>query len=105
MSLLAVSRRAAWRAAPRSTRSVVVDAPAKEWTAKREAVKHHAIGALYPPASPEVEDLFNLPPDTTDLWRKISFYGCLPASKPLFTFVRVEIKLTRTKQSRPATSG
>ena len=45
MSLLAVSRRAAWRAAPRSTRTVVVDAAPKEWTAKREAVKHHAKGA------------------------------------------------------------
>ena len=45
MSLLAVSRRAAWRAAPRSTRSVVVDAAPKEWAAKREAVKHHAKGA------------------------------------------------------------
>ena len=45
MSLLAVSRRAAWRATPRSTRSVVVDAAPKEWTAKREAVKHHAKGA------------------------------------------------------------
>lgn len=52
MSLLAVSRRAAWRAAPRSTRSVVVEAAPKDWVAKREAVKHHAIGAsvlLYSP--------------------------------------------------------
>jgi len=81
MSLLAVSRRAAWRAAPRSTRSVVVDAAPKEWTAKREAVIHHAKGSLCPPTSPEAKDLTNLPPDTTDLWRKISFYGCLPASK------------------------
>jgi len=81
MSLLAVSRRAAWRAAPRSTRSVVVDAAPKDWTAKREAVKHHAKGALCPPVSPEVEDSSNHPPDTTDLWRKISFYGCLPASE------------------------
>ena len=45
MSLLVVSRRAAWRAAPRSTRSVVVDAAPKEWAAKREAVIHHAQGA------------------------------------------------------------
>jgi len=45
MSLLAVSRRAALRAAPRSTRTVVVDAAPKEWTAKREAIKHHAKGA------------------------------------------------------------
>ena len=60
MSLLAVSRRAAWRAAPRSTRSVVVDAPAQEWVAKREAVKHHAHGAPCPPASSESEDLSNL---------------------------------------------
>ena len=45
MSLLAVSRRAAFRAAPRSTRSVVVDAAPKEWAAKREAVIHHAKGA------------------------------------------------------------
>ena len=81
MSLLAVARRAAWRAAPRSTRSVVVEAPAKEWTAKREAVKHHAKGAPCPPTFPDVEDLSDLPADTTDLWRKISFYGCLPASK------------------------
>ena len=80
MSLLAVSRRAAWRAAPRSTRSVVVDAPAKEWATKREAVKHHAEGVLSP-TSPEVENSSNLSLDTTDLWRKISFYGCLPASK------------------------
>lgn len=60
MSLLAVSRRAAWRAAPRSTRSVVVDAPAKEWVTKREAVKHHAHGTSYPPVSPEFEYLPNL---------------------------------------------
>lgn len=46
MSLLAVSRRAAWRVAPRSTRSVVVEAAPKDWATKREAVKHHAIGAL-----------------------------------------------------------
>lgn len=81
MSLLTVSRRAAWRAAPRSTRSVVVEAPAKDWVTKREAVKHHAKGVSCPPAFPDVEDLFNLPPDTTDLWRKISFYVCIPASK------------------------
>jgi len=81
MSLLAVSRRAVWRAAPRSTRSVVVDAAPKDWTAKREAVKHHAIGTLCSPASPEVEDSSNHPPDTTHLWRKISLYGCLPASE------------------------
>lgn len=81
MSLLAVSRRAAWRAAPRSSRSVVVDAPAKEWATKREAVKHHAEGVSSPPTSPEVENSSNLSLDTTDLWRKISFYGCLPASK------------------------
>ena len=81
MSLLAVSRRAAWRAAPRSTRSVVVDAAPQEWAAKREAIKHHAKGVLCPPASPEVNYSPSHPPDTTDLWRKISFYGCLPASK------------------------
>jgi len=69
MSLLAVSRRAAWRAAPRSTRSVVVDAPAKEWVTKREAVKHHAH-------------------DTTDLWRKISFYACLPAITACYFWVQ-----------------
>ena len=45
MSLLAVSRRAAWRAAPRSSRTVVVEAAPKDWVSKREAVKHHAIGA------------------------------------------------------------
>jgi hypothetical protein len=81
MSLLAVSRRAAWRATPRSTRSVVVEAAPKDWVAKREAIKHHAKGAPCPPAFPDAEDLSNLPPDTTDLWRKISFYFCLPASK------------------------
>ena len=53
MSLLAVSRRAAWRAAPRSTRTVVVEATPKEWVAKREAIKHHAKGASSPPALPD----------------------------------------------------
>ena len=61
MSLLAVSRRAAWRAAPRSTRSVVVDAAPKDWTAKREAIKHHAKGAPCPPTSPEAKG-FNQSP-------------------------------------------
>ena len=105
MSLLAVSRRAAWRAAPRSTRSVVVDAAPKDWSAKREAVIHHAKGAPCPPASPEVEDLPNLPPDTTDLWRKISVYGCLPASKRRPTRGKNKFELTRTTQSWLATSG
>jgi len=60
MSLLALNtRRALLRSRPLS-RSLVVDAPAAEWVAKREAVKHHAIG-------------------TTDLWRKISMFVCLPA--------------------------
>jgi hypothetical protein len=91
MSLLAVSRRAAWRAAPRSTRSVVVDAAPKDWSVKREAVKHHAKGAPCPPVSPGAKDSSNLLPDTTDLWRKISFYGCLPASKLYFTDAETEI--------------
>ncbi|KAF9787230.1 X15341 cytochrome C oxidase subunit [Thelephora terrestris] len=68
MSLLTVSRRAAWRAAPRSTRSVVVEAAPKDWVTKREAVKHHA-------------------KDTTDLWRKISFYFCIPAITACYFWV------------------
>ena len=40
---------------------------------------------------PEVEDLSNPLPDTTDLWRKISYYGCLPASKWSFTRPENEI--------------
>jgi hypothetical protein len=43
------------------------------------------------PASPEVEDSSDLSPDTTDLWRKISYYGCLPASKWYFTRAKNEI--------------
>jgi len=69
MSLLAVSRRAASRAAPRSTRSVVVDAAPKDWATKREAVIHHA-------------------KDTTDLWRKISFYACLPGIAACYVWVQ-----------------
>ena len=87
MSLLAVSRRAAWRATPRSTRSVVVDAAPKEWTAKREAVIHHAKGVPCPPTSPEVEGFNRSPsrhhrPLAQDqlLWlsprKQVIFYPC-----------------------------
>ena len=88
MSLFAVSRRAAWRVVPRSTRSVVVEASPKDWVAKREAVKHHAKGAPCAPALPDGEDLLHLPLDTTDLWRRISFYFCLPASKWCFVLAK-----------------
>jgi len=80
MSLLTVTRRAAWRAAPRSTRSVVVEAPAKEWVTKREAIKHHA-------------------KDTTDLWRKISFYVCIPAITACYFWVeKVEAEHTEHQE-------
>jgi len=69
MSLLSSNaRRAVLRTAPRS-RSLVVDSPAAEWAAKREAIKHHAHG-------------------TTDLWRKISVFGCLPAIAVCVAWVR-----------------
>jgi len=67
MSLL-LARRAILRSASFS-RSLVVDATAKEYVAKREAIKHHAHG-------------------TTDLWRKISYYGCIPAIAVCIAWVR-----------------
>ena len=97
MSLLAVSRRAAWRVAPRSTRSVVVDAGPKEWTVKREAIKHHAKGAPCPPGSPEADDLpnsFQTPP--TSGARSASMAVSLQASD-ILPVQKARFKLTRTK--------
>jgi hypothetical protein len=75
MSLLALNtRRALLRSRPLS-RSLVVDAPAAEWVAKREAVKHHAIGeSVHFLLVPTV--LISLCLGTTDLWRKIRFVFC-----------------------------
>jgi hypothetical protein len=47
MSLLATTRRAAVRA-PRLSRTAVVNAPAHEYVAKREAIVHHAAGEFIP---------------------------------------------------------
>ena len=48
MSLIARSTRTAVRAISRTRPySIVVDAPSSEWVAKREAIKHHAIGNSY----------------------------------------------------------
>lgn len=46
MSLIARNARALARVAPKNTRSyaLTVEAPAKEWAAKRQAVKDHAAG-------------------------------------------------------------
>jgi hypothetical protein len=71
MSLLATTRRAVFRA-PRLSRTAVVNAPAHEYVAKREAIVHHAAGDL---------NRFLLSPislnsscvGTTDLWRKIRY--------------------------------
>ena len=47
MSLVARNTRTAVRTISRTRPySIVVDAPASEWTAKREAIKHHAAGTL-----------------------------------------------------------
>jgi hypothetical protein len=53
MSLVARSTRAAVRTISRTRPySVVVDAPASEWVAKREAIKHHAEGTFPLPQWP-----------------------------------------------------
>ncbi|KAI0053355.1 COX6A, subunit VIa of cytochrome c oxidase [Auriscalpium vulgare] len=70
MSLLARNARVVARTAVRTRPySIVVDAPPSEWVAKRAAIKHHAA-------------------DTTNLWRKISFYVCVPGTFAILAWVR-----------------
>ncbi|KAI0257454.1 COX6A, subunit VIa of cytochrome c oxidase [Lactifluus subvellereus] len=70
MSLVARSTRSATRIISRTRPySIVVDAPSSEWVAKREAIKHHAAG-------------------TTSLWRRISFFVCIPGTVAVIAWVR-----------------
>ncbi|KAI0274754.1 X15341 cytochrome C oxidase subunit [Gloeopeniophorella convolvens] len=70
MSFIARSTRTVGRAVPRTRPySIVVDAPSSQWVAKREAIKHHAEG-------------------TTSLWRRISFFVCLPGTVAVIAWVR-----------------
>ncbi|KAI0004234.1 COX6A, subunit VIa of cytochrome c oxidase [Russula compacta] len=70
MSLIARSTRTAARTISRTRPySIVVDAPSSEWVAKREAIKHHAIG-------------------TTALWRRIRFFVCIPGAVAVVAWVR-----------------
>lgn len=71
MSLIA---RNVARVVPKNARSyaLTVEAPAKEWAAKREAIKEHAHGSCYRlPVYPFRSHLVRV--GTTDLWRKIRF--------------------------------
>ncbi|EGO05216.1 COX6A, subunit VIa of cytochrome c oxidase [Serpula lacrymans var. lacrymans S7.3] len=70
MSMLARSAaRSVARSAPRGSRTVVVDASATDYVAKRNAVKAHA-------------------QDTTNLWRRISFFVCVPGTLVTLAWVR-----------------
>jgi cytochrome c oxidase subunit 6a len=70
MSFVARSSRTVARIIPKNRLySVVVDAPSSEWVAKREAIKHHAAG-------------------TTALWRRISFFVCIPGTFAVLAWVR-----------------
>ncbi|KAI0320355.1 COX6A, subunit VIa of cytochrome c oxidase [Amylostereum chailletii] len=75
MSLLARNARTAARTASKArSYSLVVDAPPSEWVAKRNAVKEHAKG-------------------TTQLWRRISFFVCVPGAFAILAWVRnVEVE-------------
>ncbi|KAG1749893.1 COX6A, subunit VIa of cytochrome c oxidase [Suillus paluster] len=57
------------RAAPRGTRAASVDAGASDYFTKREAIRAHAA-------------------ETTQLWRRISFYVCVPATIVCALWVR-----------------
>ncbi|VDB99725.1 unnamed protein product [Peniophora sp. CBMAI 1063] len=70
MASLARSARLASRAqASRRAYSVVVDAPPAQWVAKREEIKAHAKG-------------------TTQLWRRICFFVCVPGTVATILWVR-----------------
>ncbi|KAA1468724.1 cytochrome C oxidase subunit [Dentipellis sp. KUC8613] len=89
MSFLARNTRAVARTATRSRfYSIVVDAPPAEWVAKREAIKHHAAG-------------------TTDLWRRISLYVCIPGAFVVAAWVRnVEAEhAEHTEHAKKANGG
>ncbi|KAH7910869.1 COX6A, subunit VIa of cytochrome c oxidase [Hygrophoropsis aurantiaca] len=70
MSFLARSAfRAATRVGPRGSRTLTVDAqPAGDYFAKRDAVRAHAA-------------------ETTNLWRRISFFVCFPATAVVIAWV------------------
>jgi len=57
------------QATPRGSRAASVEAGAGDYFAKRDAIRHHAA-------------------ESTQLWRKISFYVCIPATLVCAAWVR-----------------